>query len=215
MTDENICRLTARQVSDRYRERSLSPRDVAKASLARIDASRDLNVFVVTASADEIMRQAEASEGRWKMGMPLGPLDGVPITVKDALVTKQWPTLVGSKTVNPSRSLREDAPAIARMLEEGAIILGKTTSSEFGWKALGDSPLTGITRNPWNPEMTPGGSSAGSAAALAAGIGHAAIGTDAGGSVLRVGCAEGDTRADSNLSAKRLVDSRPYRTDVR
>jgi aspartyl-tRNA(Asn)/glutamyl-tRNA(Gln) amidotransferase subunit A len=183
MTDENICRLTARQVSDRYRERSLSPRDVAKASLARIDASRDLNVFVVTASADEIMRQAEASEGRWKMGMPLGPLDGVPITVKDALVTKQWPTLVGSKTVNPSRSLREDAPAIARMLEEGAIILGKTTSSEFGWKALGDSPLTGITRNPWNPEMTPGGSSAGSAAALAAGIGHAAIGTDAGGSV--------------------------------
>jgi Amidase len=88
----------------------------------------------------------------------------------------------GSTLVDPNQPWDEDAPAVARLREEGTIILGKTTTPEFGWKGVTDSPLTGITRNPWNPERTPGGSSGGSAAALAAGIGYAAVGTDAAGS---------------------------------
>lgn len=178
-----ISKLSLKQLSGLFHNRSLSPVDVAQASLDRASDNQELNVFVVEAAPDEVIAQAKSSEERWRNGTSFGPLDGVPITVKDAIITKDWPTLVGSKTVDPARTLREDAPAISRMREQGAIVLGKTTSPEFGWKALGDSPLTGITRNPWNPAMTSGGSSAGSAAALAAGIGHAAIGTDAGGSV--------------------------------
>src|SRR5207302_1834510 len=120
--------------------------------------------------------QAREAEKRWNGGTPLGPLDGMPLTVKDAILAREWPTLIGSRTIDPAHSPREDAPAVARVREQGAILLGKTTTPEFGWKAVCDSPLTGITRNPWNPAVTPGGSSGGSAAALAAGIGHVAIG---------------------------------------
>jgi len=91
--------------------------------------------------------------------------------------------LRGSRTVDPHQPWLEDAPAVARMREQGAILLGKTTTPEFGWKGVTDSPLSGVTRNPWNLEMTPGGSSGGAGAALAAGIGHVSLGTDAGGSV--------------------------------
>src|SRR5207248_9844601 len=88
----------------------------------------------------------------------------------------------GSHLVEPLPDA-EDAPATARLREAGAIILGKTTTPEFGWKAIGDSPLTGITRNPWNPERTPGGSSAGAAVACAAGIGPLHVGSDGAGSI--------------------------------
>ena len=180
---ESISNLSLVEVSAAYREGALSPVEVAKASLERADRRKDLNVFVIAAKPDAVLAQARESEMRWKAGKPLGPIDGVPITVKDAIITKDWPTLVGSKTIDPAKSLMEDAPPVARMREQGVILLGKTTTPEFGWKAVTDSPLTGITRSPWNTAVTPGGSSGGSGAALAAGIGHAAIGTDAGGSV--------------------------------
>jgi len=115
-------------------------------------------------------------------------LDGVPVSIKDLLLTKGWPTLRGSRTVDPRGPWNDDAPAVARLREAGAVLIGKTTTPEFGWKGVTDGPLTGITRNPWNPARTPGGSSGGAAAALAAGMGPLTLGTDGGGSI-RIPCA--------------------------
>ena len=180
---ETISHLSLTDVVEQLCHGALSPVDVIKATLYRMERGKELNVFVAAAEPDKLLEQARAAQERWNCGANVGVLDGVPITVKDAIVTKEWPTLVGSLTVDPKRSLREDAPAVARLREEGALLLGKTTTPEFGWKAVTDLPLTGVTRNPWNSALTPGGSSGGSAAAVAAGIGHAAVGTDAGGSV--------------------------------
>lgn len=179
----SISNMTLVDLNTGFSDGSLSPLAVAEASLDRAAKRSDLNVFVATATPENVLSLAQASEQRWRNKASLGPLDGVPLTVKDAIYTEEWPTLMGSNAVNPQKTLRENAPAVSRVLEQGAIILGKTTTPEFGWKAVTDSPLTGITRNPWNTALTPGGSSGGSAAALAAGIGHTAIGTDAGGSV--------------------------------
>ena len=126
---------------------------------------------------------AAESEERWRLGVPCGRLDGVPVSIKDILLTKGWPTLRGSKATDPNQDWDEDAPSVARLKEHGSVLLGKTTTPEFGWKGVTDSPLTGITRNPWNPERTPGGSSGGASAAVAAGMGALAIGTDGGGSI--------------------------------
>lgn len=178
-----ILKLSLADVVKRFGSGTLSPVAVMTTTLERMERGKHLNVFVAAAAPEALLAQAEAAQERWRAGRPRGLLDGIPITVKDAIITEQWPTLFGSRTVDPQRSLREDAPAVARLREEGAILLGKTTTPDFGWKAVTDSPLTGITRNPWNPALTPGGSSGGSAAALAAGIGLAAVGTDAGGSV--------------------------------
>ncbi|MCB1805669.1 MAG: amidase, partial [Candidatus Competibacteraceae bacterium] len=113
---------------------------------------------------------------RWQRGAPSGLLDGVPCSIKDIILTRGWPTLRGSKTVDQSQSWEEDAPVTARLREQGAIFLGKTTTPEFGWKGVTDSPLTGITRNPWNLATTPGGSSGGAAVAAALGMGALHIG---------------------------------------
>ena len=133
--------------------------------------------------ATERLAAARASEERWQRGEPVGRLDGVPVTIKDLILMRGFPTLRGSRLVDPGQEWSEDAPATARLREAGAVILGKTTTPEFGWKALGDSPLTGITRNPWDLSRTPGGSSAGAAAACAAGIGPLHVGSDGAGSI--------------------------------
>src|SRR6185295_14622060 len=112
-------------------------------------------------------KMARAAEARLQKGSPLSPLDGVPVAVKDILLTKGWPTLRGSRTIDPSGPWTEDAPTVARLKEGGAVLLGKTTTPEFGWKAVTDNTLSGITRNPWNTQKTPGGSSGGSSAAIA------------------------------------------------
>jgi aspartyl-tRNA(Asn)/glutamyl-tRNA(Gln) amidotransferase subunit A len=167
-----------------YRCGALSPLDAVRAAYDRIDRIEPkINAFCLVADREDALRLARESETRWRARAPRGELDGVPVTVKDAILAKGWPTLRGSRTISPDQPWTEDAPAVARLRENGALILGKTTTPEFGWKGVTDSPLSGITRNPWNLALTPGGSSGGSAAALAAGIGHAAIGTDAGGSV--------------------------------
>ena len=166
-----------------YRAKALSPVEVAEALFARLDALQPrLNAFCVV-DRDGALAAARESERRWIAGRPLGPLDGAPATIKDLVPMRGFPTLRGSRMIDPEQDWAEDGPAVARLREAGAVILGKTTTPEFGWKAIGDSPLTGITRNPWNLERTPGGSSAGAAAACAAGIAPLHVGSDGAGSI--------------------------------
>jgi aspartyl-tRNA(Asn)/glutamyl-tRNA(Gln) amidotransferase subunit A len=186
-TVSDLLALSATELVGLYRTKQLSPVDVVRATLAGIDALNPaLNAFCFI--APNALDAAAASERRWTRGEPQGALDGVPVSIKDLLLTRGWPTRRGSKTIDPAGPWNDDAPVVARLRESGAILLGKTTTPEFGWKGVTDSPLTGITRNPWNPAKTPGGSSGGGAAAIAAGLGPLAIGTDGGGSI-RIPCA--------------------------
>jgi aspartyl-tRNA(Asn)/glutamyl-tRNA(Gln) amidotransferase subunit A len=182
----DLCALTATELVDAFREKTLSPVEVARAVLARIEKLNPVfNAF--NRVSDRALDEARASEARWLAGQPKGLLDGVPVSVKDIVLAKGWPTLRGSKTIDPKGPWNDDAPATARLREHGAVLLGKTTTPEFGWKGVTDSPLTGITRNPWNKAKTPGGSSGGAAAAVASGMGPLAVGTDGGGSI-RIPC---------------------------
>jgi aspartyl-tRNA(Asn)/glutamyl-tRNA(Gln) amidotransferase subunit A len=183
----DLCALTASELVDAFRKKTLSPAEVTAAVLKRIEALNPvLNAFSLV--SENALNEAKASEARWLAGQPKGLLDGVPVSIKDLILTKGWPTLRGSKTIDPKGPWNDDAPATARLREHGAVLLGKTTTPEFGWKGVTDSPLTGITRNPWNKAKTPGGSSGGAAAAVAAGMGPLAVGTDGGGSI-RIPCA--------------------------
>ena len=180
---EDFAFASATRLVELYRTKQASPVDVAAATLQRLERYEGaLNAFVLY-DPDTAMAMARASEARWQKGAPQGLLDGVPVAIKDTLYTKGWPRLVGSRTISPNQDWHEDSPVTAKLREAGAVLFGKTTTPEFGWKAVTDSPLTGITRNPWNLERSPGGSSGGSAAAVAAGICPLAVGTDAGGSI--------------------------------
>jgi aspartyl-tRNA(Asn)/glutamyl-tRNA(Gln) amidotransferase subunit A len=184
--DTDLCALSATELVELYRKKELSPVEVAGAVAKRINELNPvLNAFNLV--APDSMDSARQSEARWLRGEPRGLLDGVPVSIKDILLTKGWPTLRGSKSVDPKGPWNEDAPSVARLREHGAVFLGKTTTPEFGWKGVTDSPLTGITRNPWNPAKTPGGSSGGGAAAVASGMGPLTLGTDGGGSI-RIPC---------------------------
>jgi aspartyl-tRNA(Asn)/glutamyl-tRNA(Gln) amidotransferase subunit A len=183
MGDSEVISMTAMEMLRRFRERSLSPVEAAEATLARIrEADPKLNAYCLL-DEDTTLDQARASEQRYVRGEAKGLLDGVPIAVKDILLTNGWPTLRGSKTIEPAGPWEHDAPVVAAMRRHGAVFMGKTTTPELGWKGVTDSPLTGISRNPWDPTKTCGGSSGGSAAALAAGMCTLAPGTDAGGSI--------------------------------
>ncbi|HXO01919.1 MAG TPA: amidase family protein, partial [Stellaceae bacterium] len=180
---DNIAFLSATELLARYRAKTLSPVAVVEATLRRLESHEGaLNAFVLY-DPESALAAARASEARWQKGDPKGLLDGVPLAIKDTQLTRGWPRRVGSRTIDPNQAWTEDAPATARLRAENAIFFGKTTTPEFGWKPTTDSPLSGVTRNPWNLERTPGGSSGGSAAALAAGICPLAVGTDAGGSI--------------------------------
>ena len=184
---QDLCALSATELLAAYRARTLSPVEAARAVLARIaELNPVLNCFNLI-DAKSALESARSSEARWRKGAPNGPLDGVPASIKDIILTRGWPTRRGSKTTDPAGPWNDDAPAVARLREAGAVLVGKTTTPEFGWKGVTDSPLTGITRNPWNPKKTPGGSSGGSAAAVASGMGPLTIGTDGGGSI-RIPC---------------------------
>ena len=180
--------LSATELLAAYRAKRLSPVEATRAVLARVEALNPvLNCFCFL-DPESALASARESEARWMKGEPRGLVDGVPTSIKDLLYTKGWPTLRGSKTIDPKGPWNDDAPVVARLREHGAVLFGKTTTPEFGWKGVTDNPLTGITRNPWNPAKTPGGSSGGSAAALAAGMGPLTVGTDGGGSI-RMPCA--------------------------
>ena len=174
---------SAAKLTRGFAKKKFSPVEVARACLAQI-AQHDKAINAMC-RIDEAaaLAQARASERRWMNGSALSALDGVPALVKDLLLVKGWPTLRGSRTVDPNQMWDQDAPSVARLREAGAVFLGLTTTPEFGWKGVTDSPLTGITRNPWDLSKTPGGSSGGSAAALAAGYAPLTLGTDGGGSI--------------------------------
>ena len=179
----DLALLPATELLAGYRARRFSPVEVVAAVLDRIDRhDGDLNAFRLV-DAPAARAAAQASEARWQRGEPQGLLDGVPTTVKDLVLAKGWSTLRGSRAISPDQPWDEDAPSVARLREAGAILLGKTTTPEFGWKGVTDSPLTGVTRNPWDRSRTPGGSSGGAAVAAAAGMGALHIGTDGGGSI--------------------------------
>lgn len=166
-----------------YRRRTLSPVEVAEACFARI-ARLDpaLGAFALV-DAEGARRAARASEARWREGRPLGPIDGVPATVKDLNLMKGFPTRRGSRTTEGAPPDAVDSPPVARLREAGAVILGKTTTPEFGWKGVTDNPLGQIARNPWDPNKTAGGSSGGAAVAAATGMGALHQGSDGGGSI--------------------------------
>jgi aspartyl-tRNA(Asn)/glutamyl-tRNA(Gln) amidotransferase subunit A len=187
----DIAFASAEALADLYRTKALSPVEAVQALFERLDALQPkLNAFCVV-DRDGALAAAREAERRWRRGEPLSPIDGVPATIKDLVLMRGFPTLRGSKLTDPAQDWSEDGPAVARLREAGAVILGKTTTPEFGWKAIGDSPLTGITRNPWNPERTTGGSSAGAAAACAAGIAPLHVGSDGAGSIRIPACFTG------------------------
>ena len=180
---EGTAFMRATQLLVQYRRRQLSPVEVIEETLRRLEIYESaVNAFVLY-DPETAMAMARASEARWRNGEPAGLLDGVPVAIKDTVLTRGWPRLLGSRTIDPNQVWDEDSPVVARLRAEGAVFFGKTTTPEFGWKPVTDSPVTGVTRNPWNLERTPGGSSGGSAAALLAGTCPLAVGTDAGGSI--------------------------------
>ena len=174
--------LSATELTALYRARKLSPVEATKAVLARIDRfNPSVNAFIHV-DADGALAAARVSEQRWHAGNRLGIADGIPVGVKDNIHVAGMPSRFGSK-LTPSAPQTIDAPSVARLKEQGAVILGKTCMPEYGWKATSDSPLTGLTRNPWDTRMTTGGSSAGAAAATVLGMGALHLGTDGGGSI--------------------------------
>ncbi len=183
MPSDDSAYLSATELLRLYRKKELSPVDVIQTTLRRLETfERAVNAFVLY-DPESALSAARASETRWQKGEPSGLLDGIPVAIKDTQLTRGWPRLVGSRTIDPKQSWTEDAPATARLRAANAVFFGKTTTPEFGWKPTTDSPLSGVTRNPWNLERTPGGSSGGSAVALLTGVSPLAVGTDAGGSI--------------------------------
>jgi aspartyl-tRNA(Asn)/glutamyl-tRNA(Gln) amidotransferase subunit A len=178
----DIADLTAADLLRLYRRRDLSPVEVTRNTLARIERFNPIiNAFLLV-DAKGALAAARESEARWAKAEPQGLVDGVPATVKDNVWAKGWPCRRGS-AVTDDKPMTADAPSVARLRENGAVILGKTTLPEFGWIGVCHSPLTGVTRNPWNLDHTPGGSSGGAAAAALLNLGWLHIGTDGAGSI--------------------------------
>jgi aspartyl-tRNA(Asn)/glutamyl-tRNA(Gln) amidotransferase subunit A len=181
---ENLCLLSACALSAGYRSGRFSPVDVVESVLAQITRINPALNAIVTLDGEGARAQAHASEARWRTGAERGPLDGVPITVKDNIPVAGMRSTWGSRLYSGFVPLVDELP-VARMRAAGALILGKTNAPEFTLQGYTANPLFGVTRNPWNPALTPGGSSGGAVAAVASGFGPIAIATDGGGSIRR------------------------------
>ena len=182
-TPTDLADASAMQLLQLYADGQASPLEATQAVLARIARCNPvLNAFCWLDEA-AALDSARQSTARWHSGTGTGTLDGVPVSIKDLILTRGWPTLRGSRTVDPQQAWDVDAPVTARLREAGAVLLGKTATPEFGCKGETNSPRNGITRNPWDPGKTPGGSSGGTAAAVASGMGPISVGTDGAGSV--------------------------------
>jgi aspartyl-tRNA(Asn)/glutamyl-tRNA(Gln) amidotransferase subunit A len=182
MSDRSLTWLSAAQLSTLYARRELSPVDAVEAMLGRAAALQPhLNAFVLIDEAGA-RAAAKAAQERWQKGAPLSPLDGVPTTIKDTTPVKGWPTRYGSHATDETAAT-ENAAVVDKLLRAGMVLLGKTATPEFGWKALTDSPLQGTTRSPWNLNHSPGGSSGGASSLTAAGVNPFNHGNDGGGSV--------------------------------
>jgi aspartyl-tRNA(Asn)/glutamyl-tRNA(Gln) amidotransferase subunit A len=174
--------MSAVEMRLRIANREISPLDLTRRALAKAEATQsNLNAFSVL-MPEQALQAAKAAEDAVMRGTPLGAIHGIPFSAKDLMAVGGVGYASGSRTMK-SNVASVDAPAVERAKAAGGILIGKTTTSEFGCKPVGDSPLTGITRNPWNLAKTPGGSSAGAAASVAAGITPFALGTDGGGSI--------------------------------
>jgi aspartyl-tRNA(Asn)/glutamyl-tRNA(Gln) amidotransferase subunit A len=182
MTSTDLGFTPATELARLIRTKALSPVELTRAVLERIERVNPMVNAFCTITAEAAMTAAQEAERAVTSGAPLGPLHGVPYSIKDLNFTKGVRTMGGS-FIFEHRVPDADAAFIPRLQKAGGIFVGKTTSPEFGWKALGDSPLTGITRNPWNTGMTTGGSSAGAGAAVAAGLGPLHQGSDGAGSI--------------------------------
>ena len=182
MSVTDLTQASAAELSALYRSSAVSPVEAVTALLARAQSVNPRINALTLVDADAALAAAQESQARWRRGEPLSPLDGVPVSIKELVRAKGWPHTMASLLTDNSPA-SEDAPAVARLREAGAIVYAQNTSPEYGFKGVTDSPLHGITRNPWNLDLTPGGSSGGSSAAVAAGLGPLAIGTDGGGSV--------------------------------
>jgi aspartyl-tRNA(Asn)/glutamyl-tRNA(Gln) amidotransferase subunit A len=179
----DLVHLSATDLTAGYREGSLSPVEVTEAVFDRIEARNDsVNAFILL-DREGALKEAGKSEARWRTCKPKGALDGVPVSIKEHIDVKGWPSRNASPVIPADHRAAQDAPITARLREAGGIILGKTATPEFCWKGVTDSALYGVTRNPWDPDKTPGGSSGGAAAACALGMGALHVGTDAGGSI--------------------------------
>lgn len=177
-----LCKMNSDELAAAFRSGGLSPVEVVQAAIDRAEAiNSDLNAFTFLDHRGA-MAAARQSEKRWREQAPKSPVDGVPTTLKDIVWARGWPTRYGSAT-SAATPREEDAPSVANLRDAGVVFIGQTTTPEFGWKAVTDSPLCGITRNPWNRTKTAGGSSGGAAVAAATGAGVLHLGTDGGGSI--------------------------------
>jgi aspartyl-tRNA(Asn)/glutamyl-tRNA(Gln) amidotransferase subunit A len=168
---DEFCRLTAVEVAGRIRAREVSPVELLEAVLAEAEWIRPvLNPFALIAF-ERARAEARRAEQAVVRGRRLGPLHGVPVSIKDLVATEGLATGHGS-AIHSGEVPARDAVAVARLRRAGAIVFAKTTTPEFGHKGLTDSPTYGVTRNPWNPQRTPGGSSGGAAVAVACGAGR-------------------------------------------
>ncbi|MCX6005067.1 MAG: amidase family protein [Chloroflexi bacterium] len=182
MDNNEICRMTTIEMAQAIRARKISPVEVMDAVLRRIkELNPRVNAFC-TLVAEDARKQAVQAEASVMKRDKLGPLHGVPVSIKDLFFTKGIRTTGGSKIFEDFVPQENDI-AVERLAAAGAIVIGKTNTSEFGWMALTDNRLFGPTHNPWNLELTPGGSSGGAAAVVALGMGPLAIGSDGGGSI--------------------------------
>jgi aspartyl-tRNA(Asn)/glutamyl-tRNA(Gln) amidotransferase subunit A len=183
MPSDDLCWLSATELAALVRTKKVSPVEILSAVLDRIDkVNPRLNAYVLVV-ADEARKDARAAErALGKKGARLGPLHGLPFSVKDLVITKNVTTTFGTPLFK-DHVPTEDAPMVARMKTAGAVMLGKTNTPTFGWIGATHNLLHGVTRNPWNLERTPGGSSGGASAACAAGLAPLHIGTDGGGSI--------------------------------
>jgi len=181
-TFSEICRMDAVTLAAHLRARRLSPVEVVDAVLDRMERVEPALHAFCTPAPEAARREARAQEARLVAGEEIGPLAGVPVSIKDLILTR------GLRTTSASVAYQdwvpdEDDVVVERLRNAGAIVIGKTNTSEFGYSATGHNPLFETTRNPWNTALTPGGSSAGAGVAVATGVGPIAIGSDGGGSV--------------------------------
>ena len=174
--------ISVSELSKLIRNKEVSPTELLDSTLKKIEKLDPILNSFAFLDIEGAKILAKESEKRMMRNSLLSELDGIPTSIKDLIAQKNLPQRFGSKTTSDNL-VSADAPSVERLRNAGAVLLGKSTTSEFGCKGVGDSPLTGVTKNPWNPKLTPGGSSCGAASMVAAGIVPYAIGTDGGGSI--------------------------------
>ena len=182
MKNDDLCYLSAVELAAAIRSKEVSPVEVTESVLERIELWNPVLNCFCTSMSDEARAAARQAQAAVTRSGELGPLHGVPVSVKDIVAVQNSRTTSGSQLFKDFITYK-DAPSVERLRRAGAILIGRTTTPEFGWKGVTDSPLFGVTRNPWNTDLTPGGSSGGASAAVAAGMGPIGIGTDGGGSI--------------------------------